>query len=126
MIKNLSTKNYFHEDHSDKNYISVDKWIINNNISHILSVSDNESFHLSIVTTIENNCNYYITNWCDIAKNTWSIDNIYNNIDHIVNAIILYNNKSIKDKLTKLNKNKTHLLSNYVNHNENFFINNII
>jgi len=126
IIKGLDTTNYFHEDHSNNNNISVNEWIINNNISHILSVSDIESFHYSIISAIETNCNYYITNWINIAKKLWNNDNIYNNIDDLINGILKYNNKSYDDKKLICENNKKYLISKFKPENEKIFLDEIL
>lgn len=126
IIKGLDITNYFHEDHSDKNNISVNNWIINNNISHILSVSNIESFHYSIVSAIDTNCNYYITNWIDIAKELWNPDNIYNNIDNLINGILKYNDKSYNDKKLICENNKNYLISKFKQENEKIFLDEIL
>ena len=117
----MDKTNYYHELHSDKNNISVNQWIINNNISHIISVSDNESFHYSIISAIENNCNYYITNWNEIAKTLWRDENIYNNVDNIVKGLIEYNNLSETNKINHLTKNKQQCINNYTINNVDLF-----
>jgi len=126
IIKELDITNYFHEDHSSKNNISVNEWIIKNNITHILSVSNIESFHYSIISAIETDCNYYITNWINIAKKLWNPDNIYNNIDDLINGIIKYNDKSNNNKKLICENNKKYLLSKFTPENEKIFLDNIL
>ena len=126
IIKELDITNYFHEDHSNNNNISVNEWIIKNNITHILSVSNIESFHYSIISAIETDCNYYITNWINIAKKLWNHENIYNNIDDLINGIIKYNDKSNNDKKLICENNKKYLLSKFTPENEKIFLDNIL
>ena len=126
IINGLDKTNWFHEDHSDDNNISVNQWLINNKITHILSTSDNESFHYSIVSAIENNCNYYITNWSEIAKTMWRSENIYENINDVVNAIINFNNLNFDSKKNIFQKNIEDLLLNFEPNNENIFLSEIL
>ena len=125
-IQEFDLSNYYYEGHSNNNNISVDQWIINNNISHIISVSDIESFHYSIISAINNNCNYYITNWVDIAKTMWRIENIYDNIDDLITGIIKYNSMNKYDKIDYLKKNKEQCLKINIEKNDEYFLNRIL
>ncbi len=126
LLNNKDLTNYFHEDHSDINNISVNQWIINNNISHILSVSDIECFHYSIISAIENNCNYYITNWIDVAKTIWNSDCIYNNIDEIVDGILYYAKINDNEKIKILSRNKNYCVNNFEFNNSATFLDKLI